>query len=184
MLALFLFNLGGYRLWFYYVQQQSDARFEASLDKNNYNEKELITLEIPLSMPYLTDKADCERVDGEVNIKGKIYKYVKRKVTDGKLVLYCLPDEQKTSLQSAKQAYLRFANDVNNNGQDHSKKTGQSQFAGGFSHDFTQEDQGAAPAFVQTAAACVLPACNDLSLATAIHLLPEQPPEATANCIC
>jgi hypothetical protein len=111
-LLLFLFNIIGYRLLFYYVQQTEDAQVQASLDKSDYNEQELVTIKVPLSMPYQLNKA-FERVDGEITLDGKIYKYVKRKIEDGQLVLLCLPDVHKMRLQNARDDFFKQANDLN-----------------------------------------------------------------------
>ncbi len=114
-LALFLFNLIGYKSLFYYLQQQSDEQFRASLDKNDYNAQDLITIKIPLSVPYQVESKDFERVDGEINLDGKIYKYVKRKISNGDLILLCLPDQNKMRLQTAKDDFFKFANDLQQN---------------------------------------------------------------------
>ncbi|MGI8950521.1 MAG: hypothetical protein ACR2FN_02940 [Chitinophagaceae bacterium] len=115
LLALFIFNLFGYRIVFCYLQQQSDRQFEASIDKEDYNETDLITIKIPLSLPYQTDWKDFERVNGEVNFNGKIYKYVKRKVYNDELILLCLPDESKMRLENAKVEFFRCTNDLQQN---------------------------------------------------------------------
>lgn len=85
---------------------------EASLDKNEYNENDLITLRIPLNMPYQLEKSSFERVDGEISLGGKIYKYVKRKVSEGNLILLCLPDVHKMILKKVKTEYGNYANDI------------------------------------------------------------------------
>lgn len=127
LLALFLFNLIGYRMWFYYAQQHADEQLQASLDNDRYNERDLITIKIPLSVPYQTNQNSFERVDGEVNIKGKIYKYVKRKISDGQLVLLCIPDQNKMKLQDAKVDFFKNTNDLSLNTaskkSDHSKSS-------------------------------------------------------------
>ncbi len=112
LLALFLFNIAGYRIWFGYAQQQADMQITESIDKDEYNEADLITIKIPINLPYQTDWKNFERVDGEVNIEGKIYKYVKRKVLHGEVVLLCLPDENKTRLTTAKDEFFKYANDL------------------------------------------------------------------------
>jgi len=125
LLAIFFFNLFGYRILFNYVQQQADVSMEASLDNNDFNEAELITITVPLSVPYQNSQQNFERVDGELKVNGKIYKYVKRKITDGQLILKCLPDHQKMLLQSAKDDFFKYANDLVQNNQ--SKKSGNSK---------------------------------------------------------
>ena len=112
---LFLFNLVGYRYWFNYAQQQSDKQLESSLDNHQYNDADLIAITVPLSMPYQTVQSDFERVDGEMNVNGKIYKYVKRKIVDGQMILMCLPDQSKMNLQSAKNDFFKSTNDIAQN---------------------------------------------------------------------
>ena len=117
----------GYKFVFNYAQQKSDQTFVAALDNDTYNDAELLTIKVPISLPYQNDRQNFERVDGEITYKGKIYKYVKRKIVNGELVLLCLPDHNKMSLQSAKADYFKTANDLVQNSQskksDHSKNT-------------------------------------------------------------
>jgi hypothetical protein len=110
-LTLFLFNLIGYKYCFIYLQAKEKSAFEASLDREDYNEKDLITFKIPLSIPYQNSQGDFERVDGEITINGTIYKYVKRKVEDGELILQCLPYYKKMSLVKASVEFSNHTND-------------------------------------------------------------------------
>lgn len=112
LITVFLFNLFGYRLLLNYAQHQSNQKLEANFDNNNYNEAELITVKVPLSLPYQNNQQDFERVDGEIKINGKIYKFVKRKISNGELLLMCLPDHKKMELQSAKDEFFKYANDL------------------------------------------------------------------------
>ena len=111
-LTLFLFNWIGYKCWFHYLQQKEDRSLEASLDKDEYNEKDLITIKVPLSIPYQTAWSDFERVDGEFTFNGTIYKYVKRKVEEGQLILLCLPHYQKMKLVKASSEFGNRGNDL------------------------------------------------------------------------
>jgi hypothetical protein len=63
----------GYRAWYYFTQIQSDISLQASLNNDEYNEADLITIKIPLSLPYQTDSKDFQRIAGELTFKGKIY---------------------------------------------------------------------------------------------------------------
>jgi hypothetical protein len=110
-LALMIFNLAGYRLLFYYAQQRSDKHLRISLDRESYSEKDLVTIKVSLLLPYPPASTSFERVDGEISIKGKIYKYVKRKVQDGQLVLVCLPDKNKMRLENARDDYFKQTSD-------------------------------------------------------------------------
>ena len=97
------------------MEQKADARLEARLDNNNYNEADLITIKVSLNMPYQTTWADFERYDGEVEKDGKIYKYVKRKVQNDSLILLCIPHESKMNLQAAKENFYKLVNDLQQN---------------------------------------------------------------------
>ncbi len=112
LILLFLFNFIGYRLFFYYVQEKSNAQYELSLDRNQYDESQLIAITVSLDMPYQVENTDYERVDGEVNVEGRIYKYVKRRVVNGQLELLCIPDHSKMKLQSAKDVFFALSNNI------------------------------------------------------------------------
>ncbi|MEX6688380.1 hypothetical protein QTN47_12780 [Danxiaibacter flavus] len=124
LLTIFCFNLFGYRVVFEYFQHKADRQLVDQLDRNEYSEEDLITLSVPLSLPYQTNWKEFERVDGEIEVNGKIYKYVKRKVANGEMVLKCLPDHQKMRLESARDDFFKYANDFV---QSNSKKSGDSK---------------------------------------------------------
>ena len=112
LLGLLLFNWCGYRWVINIVQQNADTKLEAKLDRNEYDESQLIEIKVPVSMPYQTDWADFERYDGEIEVNGIHYKYVKRKVQDGQLVLKCIPNQTKQRLESAKDDIFKATNDL------------------------------------------------------------------------
>lgn len=109
---------------FYSLEQQGNKALVNKIDKNVYNDADLVTITVPLSMPYLTDSKDFERKDGEIALDGKIYHYVKQKVSQGNLILMCLPDEQKMHLEYAKGEFFKLANELQNNNSA-SKKSGE-----------------------------------------------------------
>ncbi len=121
LLLLFMFNLVGYRFLVYYAQQQADRVLEASFDAETYQQKDAFTIAVPLNLPYSTNWKNFERFDGEVTYKGKIYKYIKRKVYNNQLLLVCLPNVNKMRLENARNSFLK--NTIT--GQDtNTKKTG------------------------------------------------------------
>jgi hypothetical protein len=112
LLGILLFNWCGYRWVINLVQQQEDTKLEARLDRNEYDESQLIEIKVPVNMPYQTDWAGFERYDGEIEVNGIHYKYVKRKVQDGQLVLKCIPNQTKQRLESAKDDLFKISNDL------------------------------------------------------------------------
>ena len=129
LLLVLLFNMIGYRAWFYYAEGKADAAMEARLDQDQYNENELVAFTIPLYNPYQLQQKSFERVNGEININGKILKYVKRRVSDGNLILLCIPDNHKNILKKAKSDYENATNDLTSN----SKNAGRNGVQKGFS---------------------------------------------------
>lgn len=107
--ALLLFNLVGYKVWFYYQQVSSAQRMQASVDSNDYDEKDLITIKVPMSMPYFTEWKDFERYDGSIEVNGQHYNYVKRKVSNDTLILLCLPNHEQNRLSESKNIYDNLA---------------------------------------------------------------------------
>jgi hypothetical protein len=129
-LLILLFNMAGYRAWFYYAEKKADAALEALLDNAQYNENELVTLTIPLFNPYQLEQKTFERVDGEISFGGKTYKFVKRKIADGNLVLLCIPASHKMVLKDAKTNYGNSVNNLAGNGKCPSKSALQKNFNG------------------------------------------------------
>jgi len=83
-----------------------------ALDNGDYDSTDLITITIPVNIPYLCDWPEFRRVDGEIEFGGKIYRFVKRKVFNGQMILLCLPDENKTQLQAAGNDFFKSVNDL------------------------------------------------------------------------
>ncbi len=111
-LSLLLFNWVGYGLFLDLLQSKHDFHLESMLDKDQYNDAELISIKTPLNMPYYTASLDYERVDGSVDVNGVEYKYVKRRVHNDTLELLCLPNKVKMSLESAKIDFVKFSGDA------------------------------------------------------------------------
>ncbi|MDB5121727.1 MAG: hypothetical protein JWN56_2945 [Sphingobacteriales bacterium] len=110
LLCNLLFNSFGYRLVCFLIEKNIIKQTEARLDANNYDESKLIEIRIPLKLPYTTEWKDFERFDGEIELNGIYYKYVKRKVIVDSLVLLCLPDKNKHRIESARDQFFELVN--------------------------------------------------------------------------
>ena len=87
---------------FDYFEKLAKAQLEFSLDNNAYDESQLIELKVPVHLPYQGNWTNFQRYDGEINLNGVVYKYVKRKLANDTLYLKCIPDTKKMNLQKAK----------------------------------------------------------------------------------
>jgi hypothetical protein len=101
LICLLVFNWYGYRFVTGYFQKKADTQLEAKIDVNDYDESQLIEIRVALDIPYQNSSSGFERHYGEIELNGKIYAYVKRKVEDGYLVLKCIPNTVKQNIRNA-----------------------------------------------------------------------------------
>ncbi|HVZ98324.1 MAG TPA: hypothetical protein VG847_15680, partial [Chitinophagaceae bacterium] len=107
------------------MQQRISKELDQRLDNNDYSESQLTELKIPINLPYQTNWSEYQRCKGEIELNGMIYNYVKRKVVNDTLYLMCIPNVQRTHLETAKNEFFRLSNDLmQNNG---SKKSDNSK---------------------------------------------------------
>lgn len=109
---LLFFNWFGYRLVSDYLQRRADSRLEARLDANDYDESKLVEIRVPINLPYQVDWQNYERCNGEIDVDGVHYKFVKRKVERGEVVLLCLPNAEKQMIRSARDEFFKLVNDL------------------------------------------------------------------------
>lgn len=112
LLALFVFNIIGYRLVVLFQQHQANNDLEALLNKNAYQQEDLFTLRIPINLPYQNSQSNFERVDGEITVNNETYKFVQRKVANDTLYLQCIKNIQKTTLQQKANDFFGKVNDI------------------------------------------------------------------------
>lgn len=121
LLSVLLFNIVGYRFLFNYFEQKSIATLEKKIDAFAYNESELNEIAIPLNMPYYSDKS-VENIYGEVEINGQHYQYVKRKIENNILHIWCLANTEKNNLTAAKNDVAK-SNSQNNHTNSNQKQS-------------------------------------------------------------
>ena len=158
------------------MQQELNDQFEARLDNNAYDESQLVELKIPIHLPYQTSWSSYQRYNGEIEINGILYKYVKRKVANDTLSLMCIANTKKMHLETAKDDFFKISNDLMQN--NNSKKSGNSKSA--FKNLQGEYDQYS---FVSNTFSmvygrqnCWLP-IQSQNLLSSPHISPEQPPD-------
>lgn len=113
LLAILLFNAVGYRFVFNYFEQQTVVHLEQKIDVSNYSNEQLKEITIPLNMPYYIDK-EMELTSGELEINGLHYQYVKRKIENNILHIWCLPNHQRNDVVAAKNDVAKSTNQAPN----------------------------------------------------------------------
>ncbi len=95
------------------MENKADITLEQRIDNSDYEESSLIEIRIPLNAPYLSNNSsEFQRYDGELELDGVHYNYVKRRVVNGELVLLCLPNNSKTELHHSKKEFFKLVNDL------------------------------------------------------------------------
>jgi len=178
LLGLLLFNCCGYRWVLNALQQQADARLEAKLDKHEYDDSQLVDITVPVNMPYQTNWADFERYDGEIELNGVHYKYVKRKVENGQLILKCIPNHAKQQLETAKGDLFKISNDLQQG--DGAKKPGSplTSPVKNILSDFDNLQQLQVQTSYATLSTRVYNIYQQAATPLLHHAIPGQPPEA------
>jgi hypothetical protein len=112
-MGVLFFNWYGYQLLSDYWQNCAERRLEASLDQNNYDGSALISFKVPVtSLAYYTNSSGYERVNGQIDINGVRYQYVKRRIFGDSLEVVCLPNITSMKLQTATNDFFRQVNDL------------------------------------------------------------------------
>jgi len=113
-MGILFFNWYGYQLLTQYWQKQAESHLQARLDRNEYDESQLVKVSIPITTLsyYNYSSSNFERVDGKIDIKGVHYQYVKRRFVKDSLELLCIPNETTMKLQQVKNDFFRQVNDL------------------------------------------------------------------------
>jgi hypothetical protein len=177
LLALLLFNWFGYRLLSSFMEEKANRQLETALDNNEYDEAQLISIKIPVTyLPYYNNSPSFERIDGQVEIEGTEYKYVKRRIFNDSLELLCIPNAAMMKLKKVKNEFFQFVNDLQHGGQDKNNNTNHS-VSKTFSTDYYTIDQGAC--LVDPWFTISIRLFHHISPVTSRHrLIVEEPPES------
>ena len=116
-MGMLFFNWYGYQLLTQCWQERAESRLQARLDRDEYNEGQLVSVKIPLSSVSYSNYNNSgiggfERVDGRVDIRGVRYQYVKRRIVSDSLELLCIPNVTAMKLQQVRNDFFRQANDL------------------------------------------------------------------------
>lgn len=125
LLAVFTFNMVGYQLVYNYMASKSDKALEVALDNKQYSDAELISIKQPANLPYYTNNKNFQRIDGEVEIDGVQYKYVKCRIYNDSLEMLCIPNRAKMQIEQSRNDYAKVAHDFQQDNKE--KKSGDNQ---------------------------------------------------------
>lgn len=104
---ILMLNVMGYYGVFVGMQYQNDMAMTKVLDSNAYDEAHAVTIKIPVSIPYMTDNADFERVNGKFEHEGNVYRLVKQKYAKDTLTVVCVKDFEDQRINQALTKYVK-----------------------------------------------------------------------------
>lgn len=111
--GVLFFNALGYRALTSFMQYRSSRQLESKLDRLQYDETQLTTIKIPVThLAYYQNSAAFERVDGEMDINGVPYKYVKRRIYNDSLELLCIPDQMLIKLRASGMGHFKLVHGI------------------------------------------------------------------------
>lgn len=178
LIVILSFNWYGYRIVTSILTNNADKQLELRLDKNQYDESQLIELKVALNIPYQNDQADFERHYGEIEIDGKYYTYVKRKIEGGFLILKCIPNNSKEQIKEAGNDYFKMTNGFDQNQPD-KKQNNNSNLAKNFWSEYDgRETDFTIDIFSELIRKSFLN--NSISLQDICLSSPGQPPETNS----
>jgi len=100
------------------MEGKANTKLEAQLDNNNYDESQLISIKVPAKhLAYYNNSKQFERVDGEIEINGIQYKYVKKRLYNDEFEYLCIPNNDVNKLRTARDDFFKLVNDLQHNGQ-------------------------------------------------------------------
>lgn len=119
LMGILFFNWYGYRLLTAWLEVRADRQLEARLDDNSYDESQLVSIKVPSTrLSYYNSSSQFERVDGQIEVGGVRYKYVKRRLYNDSLELLCIPNHTAMRLADVKNEIFKGVNDLRqDNGQ-------------------------------------------------------------------
>lgn len=112
LLAVFLFNVGGYYIVFWGLRYQANQQLKARLDANQYNAEETIELKIPVAIPYLLEQKEYERTQGKIEYNGEFYTLIKQRHHQDTLYVVCIKDGHEKRLVDTMNSYVKLSNDI------------------------------------------------------------------------
>lgn len=100
LLSVHLFTTVGYTLVFEYFIHRSDQQIVKEI-YDQRTQKKLIEIKIPVNLPNIHPWSRYEHIEGQIQLNGTYYNYVRLKMTRDTMAMICLPNNVKTQLVKA-----------------------------------------------------------------------------------
>lgn len=112
LLNVHLFNLGGYNLVFQYFIHQSEVQIVKEIYENKVDATKLVEIKIPVHLPNIHSWNSYVHDQGQLQLKGVYYNYLRYKVTQDTMSFICIANSVKTRLVNANLIIAKEISDV------------------------------------------------------------------------
>lgn len=110
LLVLFVLNIVGYYGVFVGISLSGAAAMRHQFDTEKSLPDEVI-IKVPIAIPYATDATDYQRVDGEFEHQGQVFRLVKQKLQSDTLYIVCVKDGGALKINQALADYVKTFTD-------------------------------------------------------------------------
>jgi hypothetical protein len=107
ILNIFLLNVLGYYGILLGLKTDSGAEVASRLDSDMYDLGGTVTFKVPLAVPYTMDSEGYERVSGEFEKDGEIYRLVKQRLYQDTLYIVCVKDEATSKINKTLEDFVQ-----------------------------------------------------------------------------
>ncbi len=101
----------GYYCVFLGLHLRNDIAMSRAMDSDRFNPSNIITISVAVSIPYMPDQADFDRVDGEFEHNGELYRLVKQRYAKDTLTVVCIRDTEHKKINRALSDYVKTFSD-------------------------------------------------------------------------
>jgi hypothetical protein len=115
---------------------RSDQQITKQIYDNKINSAKLFEIKVPVNLPYITDWKDYEQIEGQIQLNGTYYNYVRLKMAHDTMSLICIPNTVKTNLAKANIIMAKDMSDVplSKKGQDNTSSLKKGSFENQYSY--------------------------------------------------
>ncbi|HEX6194227.1 MAG TPA: hypothetical protein VFZ42_17760 [Chitinophagaceae bacterium] len=176
LMFILLFNTGGYRIAIHLLTNKTSQELEARIDNREYDESQLVEVKIEMNLPYQDRYTDFERHYGELELNGRSYTYVERKIEGNVVIFKCIANDSREQLEAIRDNMTKA-----NSNSDMQQAPGQQQpsFAKNLLSEYDQPIT-IEPLIIGKFVNTLLRAANTLDLPQRPANTPLQPPELIA----
>lgn len=94
-----------------------------ALDADHYDESHAIILKVPVSIPYMPDQLNFERVNGKFEHEGELYRIVKQRYAKDTLTVVCVKDTEHKKIDMVLTDYVKTFTDKTDESKSATKST-------------------------------------------------------------